>query len=207
MNVQVLGISVDHIPCLKAWAESLGGVSYPLLSDFWPHGAVAIKYGVLRSEGYSERAIFIIDPEGVIRYIDIHDINDQPSNELLFEELAKISPQARRILEERRAKSEEIQDLPRGGVVMYCTSWCPDCRRARAWLKEHNVPYVEVDIERIPAAAAQVRKWANGNQTTPTFDINGTIVVNFDEARLTELLLQGFPKYDGKVTSDEEKKS
>lgn len=207
MNVQVLGISVDHIPCLKAWAESLGGISYPLLSDFWPHGAVAIKYGVLRSEGYSERAIFVIDSEGVIRYIDIHDINDQPSNEVLFEELAKISSQARKALEERRMKNEGVQELPRGGVVMYCTSWCPDCRRARAWLKEHNIPYVEVDIERTPAAAAQVRKWANGNQTTPTFDIHGTIVVNFDEARLTELLLRGFTKHDGRVVSNEGKKN
>jgi len=190
MNVQVLGISVDHIPCLKAWAESLGGITYPLLSDFWPHGAVAMKYGVLRSEGYTERAIFIIDPAGVIRYIDIHDIDDQPSNEVLFEELAKISPQARKVVEERRSVGGGAQDLPHGGVVMYCTSWCPSCRSARAWLKEHNIPYIEVDIERTPGAAAQVRKWANGNQTTPTFDINGTIVVDFDVARLTELLLK-----------------
>lgn len=190
MNVQVLGISVDHVPCLKAWSESLGGVTYPLLSDFWPHGEVAMKYGVLRSEGYTERAIFIIDPEGVIRYIDIHDIDDQPSNEVLFEELAKISPQARKVLEERRTISGESQALPHGGVVMYCTSWCPDCRRARVWLKEHNIPFVEVDIERVPGAAAQVRKWTNGNQTTPTFDINGTVVVDFDVARLTELLLK-----------------
>jgi glutaredoxin len=190
MNVQVLGISVDHIPCLKAWAESLGGITYPLLSDFWPHGAVAMKYGVLRSEGYTERAIFIIDPAGVIRYIDIHDIDDQPSNEVLFEELAKISPQARKVVEQRRSVSGGVQDLPHGGVVMYCTSWCPSCRNARAWLKEHNIPYSEVDIERTPGAAAQVRKWANGNQTTPTFDINGTIVVDFDVARLTELLLK-----------------
>ncbi|HBX68522.1 MAG TPA: hypothetical protein DEH25_03835, partial [Chloroflexi bacterium] len=40
LNAQVLGISVDHVPCLQAWAESLGGISYPLMSDFWPHGAV-----------------------------------------------------------------------------------------------------------------------------------------------------------------------
>jgi alkyl hydroperoxide reductase subunit AhpC len=41
-------------------------------------------YGVLRSEGYSERAIFILDKNGFIRYIDIHDIDQQPSNEELF---------------------------------------------------------------------------------------------------------------------------
>ena len=89
MNVQVLGISVDHVPCLQAWAESLTGINYPLLSDFWPHGEVARRYGVLRQEGYSERAIFIIDAEGIIRYIDIHDIDDQPDNNVLFSEVAK----------------------------------------------------------------------------------------------------------------------
>ena len=81
METQVLGLSVDSVPGLKAWAESLGGIQYPLLSDFWPHGAVAECYGVLRTEGYTERAIFVIDGKGVIRYIDIHDINDRPDND------------------------------------------------------------------------------------------------------------------------------
>jgi len=47
-----------------------------------------------------------------------------------------------------------------------------------------------VDITTTPGAATQVRAWANGNQTTPTFDIDGTIVVDFNEARLTDLLLK-----------------
>jgi len=59
---------VDHVPCLQAWAKSLGGIDYPLLSDFWPHGAVSTAYGVLRPDGFTERAIFIIDGEGIIRY-------------------------------------------------------------------------------------------------------------------------------------------
>ncbi len=93
MNAQVLGVSVDSVPCLKAWAKSLRGITYPLLSDFWPHGRVANLYGVLREEGYSERAIFLIDKEGIIRYIDIHDINDLPDNEVLFAELRQIEPE------------------------------------------------------------------------------------------------------------------
>ena len=48
------------------------------MSDFYPHGQVAKKYGVLRSEGFSERAIFVIDKQGVIRFMDIHDINERP---------------------------------------------------------------------------------------------------------------------------------
>ncbi|MBC5816710.1 MAG: redoxin domain-containing protein [Candidatus Eremiobacteraeota bacterium] len=92
LNTQVLGMSIDHKFANRAWAESMGGISYPLLSDFWPHGAVAQKYGVFREEnGMSERALFIIDGHGVIRYIDVHDIAEQPDVEQCFEELAKLS--------------------------------------------------------------------------------------------------------------------
>ncbi len=184
MNVQVLGISVDHVPCLKAWAESLGGITYPLLSDFWPHGKVAKQYGVLRPEGYTERAIFIIDKTGSIRYIDIHDIDDQPSNEILLDELRKIIPDAF----QKKDVMKEEETLPQGGVVMYCTQWCPDCRKARVWLKEKNIPYTEVDITTNFKAARQVRSWGNGFQITPTFDINGTILLDFVEEKLSEIL-------------------
>ena len=170
---------------MKAWAESLGGITYPLLSDFWPHGEVAKKYGVLRSEGHSERAIFIIDKAGVIQYIDIHDIKDQPSNAVLFDELARIQPASAAVKPTQRPEGEE---LPQGGVVMYCTSWCPDCRKARKWLAEHQVDYLEVDVTANPKGAAQVRKWANGNLVTPTFDIHGAIVVDWDEEKVARLL-------------------
>lgn len=188
LNAQVLGISVDHVPCLKAWAESLGGINYPLLSDFWPHGAVAQKYGVLRDAGYTERALFIIDKQGIIRYIDIHDISQQPSNEVLLDELRRIDPEAASTA--ATTPPSQAVELPKGGVVMYCSSWCPDCRRARAWLNEHGIAYTEVDVNAVPGAAKQVRAWANGNLVTPTFDINGTIVVDFDKEKLAELLLK-----------------
>jgi len=90
LDAHVMGISIDHLPVLKAWAKSLGNLSYPLLSDFWPHGLTALKYGVLRAEGFTERSIFIVDKQGKIRYIDIHAIGDQPKNSVLFEELKKI---------------------------------------------------------------------------------------------------------------------
>jgi glutaredoxin len=186
LNAQVLGISVDHVPGLKAWAENLGGINYPLLSDFWPHGVVAEKYGVLRPEGYTERAIFVIDKQGIIRYIDIHDIDEQPDNEVLYNLLRKIDPEAA-ANEPKEVKPKKVK-LPHGGIVMYCTSWCPDCKQARAWLKEHKLKYTEVDINATPGAADQVRKWANGTLTTPTFDIDGTIIVEFNKAKLGEVL-------------------
>ncbi len=90
LDAQVLGVSTDNVPSNEAWAKSLGGISYPLMSDFYPHGRVALKYGVLRDGGITERAIFIIDKKGIIRYIDIHDINRQPDNEELLSELRKV---------------------------------------------------------------------------------------------------------------------
>ena len=93
-DAQVVGISVDNIPCHIAWQKSLGGLSYPLCSDFYPHGAVAEQWGVLRKgdpiPGVTERAIFIVDKNGKVVYKDIHDISKQPPNEALFEVLRKL---------------------------------------------------------------------------------------------------------------------
>ena len=90
-DAQVLGISVDSVPCNTAWAKSLGGLTYDLLSDFEPKGEVARAFGAYReADGISERALFIVDKEGKIVYKDIHDIADQPDNEDLFEVLRNL---------------------------------------------------------------------------------------------------------------------
>jgi len=90
-DAQVLGISVDSVPCNTAWAKSLGGLTYDLLSDFEPKGEVARAYGAYRAaDGISERAIFIVDKEGKIVYKDIHNIADQPDNEDLFDVLRNL---------------------------------------------------------------------------------------------------------------------
>jgi peroxiredoxin len=86
-DAQVVGIDVDHTPVNAAWARSMGGISYPLLSDYWPHGAVSLAYQVLRPEGYSERALFIVDKRGKVAYVDVHDITKQPDNAELFKVL------------------------------------------------------------------------------------------------------------------------
>jgi peroxiredoxin len=68
-DAQVLGISVDSVPCNAAWAKSLGGLTYDLLSDFEPKGEVARAYGVYdQPEGTSERALFVIDRAGIIHW-------------------------------------------------------------------------------------------------------------------------------------------
>lgn len=86
----LLGITVDNIPTLYSWTNQMGKLWFDVLSDFWPHGAVAAEFGVLRSDGMSERALFIIDKKGFIRYIDVHNINKRPPLENLVRELQKL---------------------------------------------------------------------------------------------------------------------
>ena len=86
----LLGITVDNLPTLFAWTNQMGKLWFPVLSDFYPHGATAAKFGVLRSDGVTERALFVIDKKGIIRYIDVHDINKRPPLDSLVRELEKI---------------------------------------------------------------------------------------------------------------------
>lgn len=153
----------------------------------------------MRSDGTSERALFIIDRTGVIRYVDVHDIDLQPDNEVLFRELAEIEGVAvpQEIIPKESPAPQIVQpaaqtDQQEPRLTMYCTDWCPACRRARAYLKVNEIPYREVNIAKDRAAAAKVREWAGGAETTPTFDVNGTIIVNFDVDKLNKLLgIQG----------------
>ncbi len=70
-TVQLLAISTDPVFTLKAWAEK-EKYTFPLLSDFWPHGAVAQAYGVFNSvAGFANRGTFLIDAAGVIRFAEM----------------------------------------------------------------------------------------------------------------------------------------
>ncbi len=89
-DAQVVGVSTDSRFANAAWAAQLGGITFPLLSDFYPHGAVAERYGVLNPRGMPERAIFIVDKDGVVRYIDVHLLKEAPDETVLFGELAKL---------------------------------------------------------------------------------------------------------------------
>ena len=89
----LLGITVDNIPTLYAWTKQMGKLWFPVLSDFWPHGAVADRYGVLRSDGVSERALIFIDKKGIIRDIQVNDINERPDLETCAINLEKMNKQ------------------------------------------------------------------------------------------------------------------
>ena len=86
-------MSCDSVFSHVAWQKfEVGSLNFPLGSDFFPHGEVAGKYGVLRLgdpiPGINERAVFIIDKkEGIIRSVTILELGEVPDNEEAFEVL------------------------------------------------------------------------------------------------------------------------
>ena len=95
LDAQVVGISCDSQFCHIGWQEEdIGLMKYPLCSDFYPHGAVIQKYGLLREgpplPGISERAIFVVDKKGKIAFAKIYELGEQPPNEEALVALRKL---------------------------------------------------------------------------------------------------------------------
>lgn len=90
LDTIVLGITADNIPSLYAWTKGMPGLNFAVLSDFWPHGETAEKYGILREDtGKTERATFLIDKQGIVRYVKVHDFNAMPDIHETMEALKK----------------------------------------------------------------------------------------------------------------------
>ena len=94
-GAQVIGISVDSLYSHGAWS-AVRGITFPLLSDFHPKGNVANLYKVLRdSDGFSERALFVIDREGIIRYKNVSpELHHIPDIYELFDQLKALQGQS-----------------------------------------------------------------------------------------------------------------
>lgn len=86
----MLSVSVDSVFSHKAFAEKIGGISYPMLSDFYPQGAVCAQYDCVRPQGFPKRAVFIIDRQGVVRFRKEYE-KGIPDNKELLGELDKIN--------------------------------------------------------------------------------------------------------------------
>jgi peroxiredoxin len=83
LDTQILGLSVDAVPSKDAWAHAIGVKSFPLLADF-PGGEVAGKYGLLQPQGFSERAVVVIDKQGIVRHVRVYPMKDLPRPEDLL---------------------------------------------------------------------------------------------------------------------------
>jgi peroxiredoxin len=90
LNTVALGISADPVPSKAAWAKSLNIKKTKLLSDFWPHGEVAKKYGIFsRSQGFSFRVNIIIDEKSKVVFVKKYPISEVPDIKEIIEELSK----------------------------------------------------------------------------------------------------------------------
>lgn len=90
-QVQVLGVSVDTSFALKAWADQ-EGYTFPLLSDFWPHGETAKAYGVFNEQaGMALRGTFLIDTAGVVRFAEMNQPGEPRDQNAWKKALAEIT--------------------------------------------------------------------------------------------------------------------
>ncbi len=78
LNTVAVGVSIDSVPCKAAWARVLKIKNTRLLSDFWPHGKVAKSLGILRAEGFSERANIIVDEAGKVMFVKVYPLRQLP---------------------------------------------------------------------------------------------------------------------------------
>ncbi len=95
LNAQVLDISVDSISSHIAWRRDVvGPVRIPLCADFFPHGAVARQFGILRDEppvpGISERAAFVVDKQGKVAFARVYPLDQLPDVQELLRELQRL---------------------------------------------------------------------------------------------------------------------
>jgi alkyl hydroperoxide reductase subunit AhpC len=95
LDAQVVGMSCDSVFSHVAWQKfEVGWLNFPLASDFYPHGEVATKFGILRSgepvPGINERAVFVIDKGGTIRSVTILALSDIPDNEEALDVLRQL---------------------------------------------------------------------------------------------------------------------
>ena len=94
-GAQLLGTSVDGVWCHAAFAKDRK-LRFPLLADFEPKGEVARRYGVYRTgDGFTERALFVIDGDGVIRWSDVSPIDLNPGADGILRALDALVPEAR----------------------------------------------------------------------------------------------------------------
>jgi peroxiredoxin len=79
IHAVAFGLSVDSVPCKKAWADHLGIKNIQILSDFWPHGGISGKYGLFREkDGFSERANVVIDEDQKVLMVKVYPISQLP---------------------------------------------------------------------------------------------------------------------------------
>jgi hypothetical protein len=161
-HTQVLGVSVDSVYCHANWAKDLGGISFPLLSDFEPKGAMAKAYGLyLGGPGITDRATVIIDSSGVVRYAE----SVKPQGERNIETLAAECEKIDRAATGKTVDFEGAAGVPKG-TVLYVKSQCGFSRATLlACANLHLEGKVQVkNVSEDPKAARELEQIAGQGQ-------------------------------------------
>lgn len=170
-HTQVLGVSVDSIHSHANWARDLGGVSFPLLADFEPKGAVARSYGLYLAEaGITDRATVWIEANGVVR----HASSVGPDGERDVGELAALCER----LDAECGVATGARSEPPGvaGAVLYVRDSCGFSRAVRIAIENLHLDGVEIrNVSREPEAAVALRE-LTGAETAPTLVLDGEAI-------------------------------
>ena len=160
-NTQVLGVSIDSIYCHVNWAMSLGGISFPLLADFHPKGAVASSYGLyLEDAGIDDRATVIIEADGVVR----HASSVTPSGKRDIAELAALCEE---VNEAHESTLKSFPDPPglEADTVLFVRSNCMFSTNAVAALGNLHIDTIPIrNVSEDPAALADLEALAGKGQ-------------------------------------------
>ena len=112
-GAEIVGISVDGVWCHIAFSKDRN-LHFPLLSDFEPKGEIARKYGVYRNkDGVCERALFVIDKDGIIQWSYVSPIGVNPGAEGLLKALESLSSRSKQF-EQKQSQQKEVEEI--GGI-------------------------------------------------------------------------------------------
>lgn len=176
-NTQVLGISVDSVHCHANWARDLGGISFPLLADFQPKGAVAESFGAyLGAAGITDRATVLIDSAGTVR----HSSSVGPAGERDIAELASLCEAV-----DKTGSSTTVAAAPPTGLgadaVLYVRKPCGMSRRAQVAADNLHATGLTVRNVSDDSDALAALKTLSGGETAPCLAIDGAPVLESDD--------------------------
>ena len=176
-HTQVLGVSIDSIHCHANWARDLGGISFPLLSDFEPKGAMADSMGAyLSGAGITDRATVLIDSGGTVR----HASSVGPAGERDIAELAALCES----VDATAGTTTRDAPTPTGlgsGAVLYVKKPCGFSRRVRVAVDNLHETDLEILNVSENASALAALKEATGRETAPCLILDGKPVLEADD--------------------------
>ena len=181
-HTQVLGVSVDSLHCHANWARDLGGISFPLLADFEPKGAVGRAYGLyLDGAGVDDRATVLIDSGGTVR----HASSVTPAGRRDIGELAALCEALHRDAASPTAPPPEPA-TPWPDAELFVKDHCGFSRRVRVALDNLRVRDLPVrNASRDPRALEDLRR-VSGAEQAPCLVRGGEVLAD-SEAIVREL--------------------